>query len=393
MTLAYVLLQNLRRNPTRTCLTGIAFALPMAIFVAAISFVVALVEIGKANERELRLGVHHKTTLINLIPQGHRAKIEALDPDRSRLTAVCGMRWFGGRVPNTQGVIQSLAADPDTFPTVYAEVGMTDADIENWTKDRQACVVGTGVAENNGWKIGDRITLTSSVPPYLSLEFHVIKLMTVESRSNVLYFRRDYLSESLKEAGIDRYADCNIFWVKCNSAESLRTLQQEIDATFANSPHETKSEDELTFAAGFAQAAGDIPGLMRVMAMVVVAIIAMVAGNTMMMSFRERTRELAVFKAIGFPSWRIVAMVLGESVMLALLGAMAGIIPAVILLTAIPMRRMMPGFLPIAQLTVSPLAVGISVAIAGAVGLIAGLAPAWHTLRMQTVSALRRVGE
>ncbi len=393
MTLGYVLLQNLRRNPTRTCLTGIAFALPMAIFVAAISFVVALVEIGKANERELRLGVHHKTTLINLIPQGHRAKIEALDPDRSRLAAVCGMRWFGGRVPNAPGVIQSLAADPDTFSTVYAEVSMTDGDIENWTKDRQACVVGTGVADNNGWKVGDRITLTSSVPPYLSLEFHIIKIMTVPSRANVLYFRRDFLSESLKEAGIERYADCNIFWVTCNSAADLRALQQEIDATFANSPDETKSEDELTFAAGFAQAAGDIPGLMRVMAIVVVAIIAMVAGNTMMMSFRERTRELAVFKAIGFPNWRIVAMVLGESVMLALLGATAGIIPAVILLTALPMRKIMPGFLPIAQLTVSPLAVGISVAIAGAVGLVAGMAPAWHTLRMQTVSALRRVGE
>src|SRR5215470_3363978 len=109
MTASYILLQNLRRNRLRTSLTAVAFALPMAIFVAAISLVVALVQISEANARELRLAVHHKATLINLLPEGHRRKIEALDPDRKRLTAVCGMRWFGGKLPNTQNVVQSLA--------------------------------------------------------------------------------------------------------------------------------------------------------------------------------------------------------------------------------------------------------------------------------------------
>lgn len=390
MTIGYVLMQNLKRNPLRSGLTMVAFALPMAIFVVAISFVVALVKISQANEKEMRLGVHHKTTLINMLPESHRMKIESLDPDRRRLTAVCGMRWFGGRIPNTQGVIQSLAADPDTFPVVYSDAGMEPADIEAWKKDRQACVVGYGVAGNNDWKIGDRIVLESSVPPYLQLEFHVVKIMSTESRANVLYFRRDFLSESLKEAGNDRYAECNIFWVKCNSANALRELQAEIDSMFANSPNETKSEDELTFAAGFAQAAGDIPGLMRMMAIVVVAIIALVAGNTMMMSFRERTRELAVFKAIGFPNRRVVTIVLGESVLLALVGALIGVIPTVALLVVLPVRKLLPGFLPVAQLEISPTAVGVSLGIAVFVGLLAGLLPAYHALKLQTVSALRR---
>ncbi|RIK67263.1 MAG: hypothetical protein DCC65_06855 [Planctomycetota bacterium] len=390
MTIGYVLMQNLKRNPLRSALTMVAFALPMAIFVVAISFVVALVKISEANQKEMRLGVHHKTTLINMLPESHRMKIEALDPDRRRLTAVCGMRWFGGRVPNTQGVIQSLAADPDTFPIVYSDAGMTPGDTEEWMKDRQACVVGYGVAENNGWKLGDRIVLESSVPPYLQLEFHIVKIMKTESRANVLYFRRDYLSESLKEAADDRYAQCNIFWVKCKDAKSLAELQKEIDGVFANSPNETKSEDELTFAAGFAQAAGDIPGLMRMMAIVVVAIIALVAGNTMMMSFRERTRELAVFKAIGFPGRRVMTIVLGESLLLALIGALIGIVPTVALLVVLPVRKMLPGFLPIAQLEVSPAAVGVSVAIAVVVGLAAGVLPAYQALRLNTVNALRR---
>lgn len=390
MTIGYVLMQNLKRNPLRSALTMVAFALPMAIFVVAISFVVALVKISEANQKEMRLGVHHKTTLINMLPESHRVKIESLDPDRQRLTAVCGMRWFGGRVPNTQGVIQSLAADPDTFPIVYSDAGMTAEDSEAWIRDRQACVVGYGVADNNGWKVGDRIVLESSVPPYLQLEFHVVKVMKNEARANVLYFRRDFLAESLKESSPDRYAECNIFWVKCKDAKSLAELQAEIDQMFANSPNETKSEDELTFAAGFAQAAGDIPGLMRMMAIVVVAIIVLVAGNTMMMSFRERTRELAVFKAIGFPSRRVVTIVLGESVLLALIGALVGIVPTVLLLVMLPVRKMLPGFLPVAQLEVSPTAVAVSIGIAVFVGLLAGILPAIQAMRLNTVNALRR---
>ncbi|MCZ6699395.1 MAG: hypothetical protein O7D94_10735, partial [Planctomycetota bacterium] len=147
MTLGYILMQNLRRNPLRTALTAIAFALPMAIFVAAISFVVALKEIGEANAKELRLAVHDKTTLTNGLPERKRREIEALDPDRERLRAVCGMRWFGGRVPDEQNTLTSLAADVDTFPIVYSDAGMTETDVAAWERERRACVVGGALAE------------------------------------------------------------------------------------------------------------------------------------------------------------------------------------------------------------------------------------------------------
>lgn len=170
MTLTYVLMQNLKRNPLRTALTAIAFAFPMGVFVAAISLVVALAEMAKANERELRLGVRHRVTITNHLPEGLRRKIEALDPDRRRLRAVCGMRWFGGRVPGTQDTLTSLAADADTFPIVYADLDLTEAEIAQWTRDRRSAVVGTAPAGRYGWKAGDRITLESTVPPYLQLE-------------------------------------------------------------------------------------------------------------------------------------------------------------------------------------------------------------------------------
>ncbi|MCO6436428.1 MAG: ABC transporter permease [Phycisphaerae bacterium] len=389
MTKTYVLMQNLRRNPVRSLLTAGAFALPMAVFVLALSFVVALVRMGVENEKQLRLAVHHKVTLTNYLPEGMRRKIEALDPNRERLRAVCGMRWFGGRVPDTQNTLTSLAADVDTFPVVYSDVGMTDAEIEAWERDRRAAIVGAGVAEKYGWKIGDRVVLESTVPPYLSLEFKIIKATKLAGRENFFYLRRDYLTESLEDAGMKEGSRCNVFWVKCNSARALRSLQADIDALFANSPDETKSEDENAFVANFTQAAGDIPGLMQAMAIVVVFIIALVASNTMMMSFRERTRELAVFKAIGFQSSRVFFIVLSESLMLAIIGALMGIIPVIVGLALFPMREL--GFGPFTSVEVSPTAVIGALVIAVVVGLFSGLWPAYQAMRLRTVDALRKV--
>ncbi len=388
MTLTYILMQNLRRNPLRVTLTAIAFALPMAVFVAAISFVAALAQVSSNMEKELRLGVHHRTTLTNPLPEGMRRKIEALDPDRRRLEAVCGARWFGGRVPDTQNTLTSIATDTDTFPIVYSDVGLTPDDVEAWHRDRQACVVGRSPVETYGWKVGDRITLESTVPPYLKLEFRIIMITDNRERANFFWFRRDYLVESLKEVGVDD-AKCNIFWIKCKTAEGLRELQVEIDALFANSPDETRSEDENAFVANFTQAMGNIPGLMQAMAIVVVIIIALVAGNAMMMSFRERVRELAVFKAIGFQSGRVFFIVLAESVMLALAGAMLGVIPATILLWLLPVRLTTLG--PMLALEVSPIGVVGSVLIALLVGLLAGTWPAFQAMRLRTTDALRKV--
>jgi putative ABC transport system permease protein len=388
MTITYVLLQNLKRNRLRTALTVAAFALPMAVFVGAISFVTALHTLRVNNEKQLRLAVHQKQRLTSTLPSGHRRRIEALDPDHTRLAAVCGMRWYGGRVPDTQNTLTSLGADKDTFPIVYSDLGMTAEEIEAWNRNRIAAVTGVGLAKTYGWKVGDRVTLDSTVPPYLSLEFKIVKIVPKAERGNIFYFRRDYLQASREEVGFEDDR-CHIFWVKCNSAAGLRSLQGDIDTRFANTPDETKSEDENAFSANFTQALGDIPGLMQALAGVIVTIIALVAGNTMMMSFRERTRELAVFKALGFQRGRVFAIVLAESTFLSVVGALLGIVPVSLFLWMSPLR--IPRMGPVSQVEVSVSAIAGALGIAVAVGIIAGFWPAYQAMKLRTVDALRRV--
>ncbi len=388
MTITYVLMQNLKRNRLRTALTVAAFALPMAVFVGAISFVTALGALHKNNEKQLRLGVHHKHRLTSTLPSGHRRRIEALDPENTRLTAVCGMRWYGGRVPGSQHTHTSLAADEDTFPIVYSDLGMTADETDAWNRERTAAVAGMGLAIEYDWSVGDRVTLDSSVPPYLSLEFKIVKIIPMAERGNVFYFRRDYLQASREDVGLTD-DKCHIFWTKCSSAAAMRSLQQDIDKNFANTPDETKSEDENAFGANFTQALGDIPGLMQTLAGVIVAIIALVAGNTMMMSFRERTKELAVFKALGFQRGRVFAIVLAESTFLSVVGALIGIVPTALFLWMSPLRIQRMG--PVSQVEISFPAIAGAMIIAILVGLIAGFWPAYQAMKLRTVDALRRV--
>ena len=278
--------------------------------------------------------------------------------------------------------------DADTFAPTYSTIGMTADEIDRWRSERRAALVGQATAAKYGWKLGDRVVVESTVPPYLTLEFKIIKLMTDPANTTFFYFRLDYLDEAMKAAG-NRESEVNIFWVKCTSAEALRSLQTEIDAQFANSPSETRSEDENAFVAGFVQAVGDIPALMQTMALVVVLIISLVAGNTMMMSFRERVRELAVFKAIGFQARRVFFVVLAESILLAAIGSLVGIVPTIAFLATGPSWSQ--NLSAVGSLKPSPFAAICSLAIALAVGTVAGLWPAYQAMRLRTVDALRRI--
>ncbi len=391
MTLSYVLMQNLRRNPLRTALTAVSFALPMAIFVAAISLVVGFAQAGATAAKGLRLAVRHKVTLTNYLPERMRRDIEGLDPEKNRILGVCGFRWFGGRVENAPSVVQSLGVDPDTFPDVFSELEFTKEEREQWDHDRKAAIVGEWPATQYGWRVGQRIRLKSTVPPNLDLEFNIIKISSISGRKASMYFRRDYFEDSLKEAGVNA-PSCNLFWVKTADLAAMQTLPREIDALFANSPNETRTDDENSFTATFLQATGNLPGLMQMMAIVVLVIVALVSGNTMMMSFRERTRELAVFKALGFQSGRVFMIVIGESLTLALLGTAIGVgsvVPALLYLKAHPPAAM-PVFV-LGVFEVSTVAVVVSFVIAALIGLAAGLWPALQAMRLKPVQALRTV--
>jgi len=384
MTRARLLLKNLTRNRLRTTLTVLAIALPMFVFTTARSAVALVNEFLANSEKQMRVAVHDKLTYTTALPLRIRDEIEALAPE-GYITAICRTSWFGGRVPGKQTTFASMGVDRDTFPIVYSEFGMTAEDIERFQTERRAAIIGKEIADQMNWKLGDRVTLKSSIPPFAEMEF-VIVAIPQELRASWLYFALDYYNE-VSEQLTGQPRGVNNFWLKCATPEGRQWALTEIDKHFANSEHETRTEMESTFIASFARSGGDWVGLVWTIGRLIVIVAVMVAFNTMSMAFRERTREIAIMRALGYSAARIIRMVLSEGFLLGLLGGLVAVGPIYLLTSAspIPMPNMPGGI----RVTSETAAIGLVVAVL--CGVFAAFVPAVLAGRLKVAPALRKV--
>ena len=165
--------------------------------------------------------------------------------------------------------------------------------------------------------------------------------------------------------------------------ESLRVARA-IDAAFANSTGETRTQTESAFAAAFVKQMGNIEFLILAIGSIVFFTLLLVSGNTMAIAVRERMSELAVLKAIGYSDRFVLGLVLAESLVIALVGGGLGLWLAHGLVAKDLTRGILLMYLPGS-------AVVAGVAVAVGTGLLAGLLPAFSAMRLSVVDAIRRV--
>jgi putative ABC transport system permease protein len=386
--LAY-LWNNLHRKPLRTTLTIVAVAMPIFVYVLGMAIVRNVELFLEQSVKQMRLVVVQKSSIINPLPAAHRGRIQALDPSGREIVSVCGMRWFGGRVPDTQTENYFIAADVDSFPDTYPEFKMTAEQIERWRNDRRAAVVGRAPAKQYGWKEGQTITLEATVPPYLPMEMLIVAIPPDAIDSETSFMRYDYLNEALKQFNFmaDRYS---FIFVKCASRDDVIEYRNRIDAEFARTENETKTQDEKSFMETFIAAQFDLPTRLRLLSYVVVAVAIMAAANTMMMTFRDRVGEYAVFKALGFSSRFVSVMLVAESTLLALIGGVVGAGLPYLAFNYTAFRDWRVPQLGLIQIRTDLLLEGI--AVTAIVGLAAALFPAARVANLKVVQAFRRIG-
>lgn len=383
------LCRNLTRNWARTLLTSAAVGLPIVIYVLSMAVVDGIDRFLDNAVQQLRLAVMHKTSIVNRLPEGYRAKMESLDPTKEHLRSVCAIQWVGGRVENSSRPLSSMGVDPDTFPTTFPELGLTPEEIGAWTRERRAIAIGEANANHFGWKVGDRIAFRMSVPPHSMLEFIVVSTLPKANDKLSLWFRRDYLESVFHDA---RHPEglVSFFFVKCGSAADVETYRSEIDALFANSTDETKTQDEKSFMNEYITQQFDLPTNLTILAFVTVAVAVMAAANTMTMNFRDRINEFATLKSMGFGNGLIFGLVQSESLLLCAVGGFVGASIPYVLFTHTALKGLT---IPVIQsLEIAPevciRAFGISLII----GVIAALWPSILAVRMPVVSALRDLG-
>ncbi len=382
------LYRNLTRNLRRTVLTLAAVGLPITIYVLSMAVIDGIDRYLDNSAKQLRLAVTQKASIVNPLPAGYRAKIESLDPTRTRLISVCGVRWLGGKVENDPDPLSTVAVDHDTFVQTFPECNLTQAEFDAWLRDRRALIVGRSTARQFGWKVGDRVTIRPSVPPYQPMEFMIVS--TGENAIDPItnYCRRDYVEELIKGTGwLEDWV--SFFFVKCATKRDLDHYRAAIDELFARTLDETKTQDEKVFLNELISQMFDLPTNLTILAAVTVFVAVMAAANTMSMNFRDRMNELAILKSLGFRSALVFALIQTESLAICALGGVLGAGIPYVAFTHTPLRNYT---IPLIQaLEIYPVVCAQGVLIAVVVGVIAAALPSWSALRMTVVSALRNL--
>jgi putative ABC transport system permease protein len=383
MTLGSFVVRNAFRNKRRSLLTMISISFSLLLLTLMICIWRSFYIDQVAPEAARRLIVRDRVSLAFFLPAYYRDKIRSVQG----VTAVTPLTWFGGRYidDRPEHFFAQMATDPDEYLKVASDKIVPPEQVKAWQQDRAGALVDVTLANKYGWKIGDRVTLQGNIFP-TNLDLTIRAIYHRDPPQNALYFNAKYLEEAVPwfkgQAGW--YA------AQIDSADNVARVAHEIDGMFHNSPLQTKAETEKAFQLGFVASLGNVKAFILSICGAVVFAIMLVSANTMAMSVRSRTREVAVLKTLGFTRQRVLSIFVSESVALALAGGLLGVLVAIPVIAALTHRFIGLG-IPL-DMKVNAVTAGLSLLVALILGVASGYLPAYKASHMNIVEGLRHIG-
>ncbi len=371
---------NMLRSKRRTILTVLSVMVALFLF-ATLRTVITSFQAGVEFADVNRLVVRNATSLIFTMPIAYRERITAVDG----VSAITWANWFGGIYIDERNFFAQFAVDPDTYFELYPELRLPPGQLADWKRERTGAIVGEGLANEFGWEVGDRVTLKGTIYPG-DWEFVVRGIYrgeddTVDERQ--FFFHWPYLDErSFMGRG-----NVGVYILQVRDADLVPVVSEKVDALFANSSTETRTESEQAFQMGFISMLGNIQFAVNLIGFAVIVAIILVAMNTMMMAARERTAEVATLKALGFDDGSVVAMVVAEAMLIALVGGGLGVGLARVVYEQIGFTG--GGFFPSFIVRGSTMLQGLGIALL--LGGISALWPAIRAARLREVDGLRNL--
>lgn len=382
MKFARIIWANLLRKKVRLLLTIGSFAIALFLFVF-LAVVRDAFNRGEDVAGADRLVVINRTSIINPLPLKYRDQILRIPG----VKCITHNNWFGGTYIEEKNFFPQFVIDPENQRQAFPELIVPDDQWNTFVKDRVGAIAGAQLAERFHWKIGDRIPLKTSLYGGGDWEFNLDGIYhgkRPQDDETQFWFQWDYFEERVPES-----FKGNIGWyvLRVDNPDDAPRIAKAIDDDFRNSPYETKTETESAWAAGWVKQFGNIQKLIISIGTVVFFTLLLVTGNTMAISVRERTSELAVFKAIGYSDLAILIFVLSEALTIAIIGGAIGLVLAVLSVPAL--GRELNGLLPSIVLAPPMLLFGLGVALF--TGILSGILPGYGAMRLRVVNALRRV--
>ncbi|MFL6602311.1 MAG: ABC transporter permease [Steroidobacteraceae bacterium] len=382
MTKTGFVVANLFRKKTRTILTILSVIMAFLLF-GLLQSLNSIFSSGADFIGATRVITQARVSFTTALPLSMVPKLESV-PGVAR---VAYSQWFGGVwQENTQ--VFTFAVDPTRYHDVYAEWVMPEEHWKAFANTRTAMIAGKLVADKYGWKVGQKIPLSSNIYPQKngskSWAFDLVGIYdgsdeNWKKQTNAVFINHDYFDEA-NQFGKGR---ANFFILKLASGADAAAVSKTIDGMFENSPDETKTQTEKDFNLSFVKQIGDIGLIVRWILFAVFFTLLLVVGNTMAQSVRERVPELAVLKTLGFSDGSVLGFVLAEAIALCLVGGVIGLMLAT-LLGAMVEKGTGGQF----QLNVNGLIWAIGIGAILVMSMAVGLLPALRARRLKIVDAL-----
>lgn len=317
MTLVTYMAKNAFRNTRRTALTALSLAVSLALIVVLRTILLEITKPTGLDESIPRIVMRHRTSLTMSLPRPYGEKLRRLPG----VIDVTPMQWFGGvwKDDRFENFFPRFGVDPEHFFNVYIDYKpLTPQMLEAFKATRNGCLIGSKLVERYGFKIGDTIIVRGDIFP-VDLELKVVGIFTGPQPDWVI-FQLKYLDELLGET-----SRVGAFFALADSPARVEVLLPEIEKMFRNSDAEVKAETEKAFQLSFVEMLGNIKVFINGLVSVVIFAVLMIGASTMALAIRERTREIATLKAIGFTRGNVLALVVGEGMVVSCIGGGLGL--------------------------------------------------------------------
>jgi putative ABC transport system permease protein len=383
MTLRTFVLRNAFRNKRRSLLTMVSISFSLLLLTLMMSiWRTFYIDQGPPNATKTMI-TRDRVSLAFFLPAYYRDKIRTIPG----VVAVAPMTYFGNVYKDDRATnsFAQVVTDPDEYLKVAPDKIVPPDQLLAWQRDRTGAMVDIELAKKFGWKIGDHLVLQS---PYFPVhpEVTIRAIYTVDPPVHALYFNTKYLEES-----VDWFkGQAGWYATQVATPGDVAPVSKAIDEMFRNAPQRTKTESQQAFRLSFVSSLGNVKAFILSICGAVVFAILLVSGNTMAMSIRARTREVAVLKTLGFTRRRVLSMFVGEAVALSIAGGILGVLGATFLIRALTHSSVAIGIPTGMKVTIPTMCV--SLLVAATVGFISGCLPAYTASRTNIVEGLRHIG-
>lgn len=380
MTLAQFAVRNLWRNKRRSILTIASLAFSFLLLTLMMTIWRTFYIDPWSTVSAEHIVCRHRVSLAVSLPTYYRDKIRTIPGVMDVIPLNLFDADYKGVTPDD---FSKVGTDPNEYLNAYPEYQIAPEQVTAWKKDPAGAIAGSELVQEHKWKLGARLTIQGSELP-VTLELNLRGIFKSPFPVRAIYFNWAYVQSAA------HYQKDQLYLIHADSPQSVSRISGAVDSMFHNSPEQTRTEAERAFFIGMIAMFGNVKAFILSISLAVLFTSLLVSGNTMAMSIRERTREIAMMRSLGFAPRLLQALFLGETVTLAVCAWLLGTLAAYGLVFALVHARAAGPFAVLLKIPVTTLAV--SLPVAGLVGVVSAAIPAYRSSRVNIVQGLRHVG-